>query len=129
MAQAPAGQVAAGRAALRPTVAIAMTPDLGAAQTLTPPISGQALRRKSANLPATAGIHEVQVRLFVNFRTTFENLSSLLASHHRAVNSVAEGLTVHFSASVCRQTFWAGSIITAPHFGKSLLINYQLFIQ
>lgn len=39
--QAPAGQAAAGRVALRLTVAIATTLDLGAAQTPIPPTNGR----------------------------------------------------------------------------------------
>lgn len=63
-AQAPAGQAAAGRVARRLTVAIATTPDLGAARTLIPPTSGQVPPRNLANLPTTAGTHAAQVRLF-----------------------------------------------------------------
>lgn len=62
-ARAPAGQAAAGRVALRLTVAIATTPDLGAAQTLIPPTNGQAPPRSPVNLPTRAGTHVVQVRL------------------------------------------------------------------
>lgn len=60
-AQAPAGQAAAGRVAPRLTVAIATTPDLGAAQTLIPPTSGQVPPQNPANLSTTAGTHVVQV--------------------------------------------------------------------
>lgn len=63
-AQAPAGQEAAGRAALRQTVAIATTPDPGAAPSRTPPTSGQVSPPNPTNLPVPAGTHEVQVRLF-----------------------------------------------------------------
>ena len=42
-AQAPAGQPAAGKVALRLIVAIATTLDLGAAQTLIPPTNGRVL--------------------------------------------------------------------------------------
>lgn len=69
-AQAPAGQAAAGRAAPRLTVAIATTPDLGAAQTLIPPTNGQVPLRNHVNLPTTAGTHAAQVPLF------FKELSS-----------------------------------------------------
>lgn len=62
-AQAPAGQAAAGRAAPRWTVATATTPDLGAAQTRTPPTNGQVPLRNPVNLPATAGTHVGQVCL------------------------------------------------------------------
>lgn len=65
-AQTPAGQAAAGRAAQRPTVAIAMNLDLGAAPTLIPPTNGQVPRQNLDNLPATAGRHKVQV-LFLTF--------------------------------------------------------------
>lgn len=61
-AQAPAGRAAAGRAAPRPTVAIATTPDPGAAQTPIPPSNGRVPPRNPAKLPTTAGTHAVQVR-------------------------------------------------------------------
>lgn len=66
-ARAPAGQAAAGRAALRLTVAITMTLDLGAALTLILPTSGLVLLRNPISLPATAGTCEVQVFFFVTF--------------------------------------------------------------
>lgn len=84
-AQAPAGQAAAGRAALRLTVATATTLDLGAAQTLIPPTNGRVLPRSPAKLPTTAGTHAVQVRLFFFFvhkpgvRITFRDSLSLLS--------------------------------------------------
>lgn len=61
-ARAPAGQAAAGRAALKWTVAIATTPDLGAARTRIPPTSGRVRRPNPANLPTTAGTRTAQVR-------------------------------------------------------------------
>lgn len=69
-AQAPAGQAAAGRAAQRLTVAIATTPDLGAAQSQIPPTNGQVPPRRPANLLTASGTHEVQVRLFFFFFCT-----------------------------------------------------------
>lgn len=63
-AQAPAGQAAAGRAALRLTVAIAMTLDPGAAPTLILPTNGRVPLQNPINLPATAGKHEVQVGFY-----------------------------------------------------------------
>lgn len=62
-ARAPAGQAAAGRAALKWTVAIATTPDLGAARTRIPPTSGRVPRPNPVSLPTTAGTHAAQVRL------------------------------------------------------------------
>lgn len=62
-AQAPAGQAAAGRAASRLTVAIATTPDLGAAPTRIPPTSGRIPPQKPVSLPATAGTPAAQVCL------------------------------------------------------------------
>lgn len=62
-ARAPAGQAAAGRAALKWTVAIATTPDLGAAPTRIPPTSGRVRRPNPASLPTTAGMRAAQVRL------------------------------------------------------------------
>ena len=78
-AQAPAGQAAAGRVALRLTVAIATTPDLGAAQTLIPPTNGRVPPRNPAKLLTTAGTHMVQVR-FLNCvsRITLREVLSLL---------------------------------------------------
>lgn len=83
-ALAPVGQAAAGRAAPRPTVAIATTPDLGAAPTPIPPTSGQVPPQNPVNLPTTAGRHEAQVRFFFKFflkpcdRITFSGFLTLL---------------------------------------------------
>uniref|UniRef100_A0A3P9HSQ4 R3H domain-containing protein n=1 Tax=Oryzias latipes TaxID=8090 RepID=A0A3P9HSQ4_ORYLA len=63
-AQAPAGRAAAGRAAWRLTVTIATTPDLGAAQTPTPPTSGRIRGPNPTSLPATTGTHEVHFFIF-----------------------------------------------------------------
>lgn len=63
IARAPAGRAAAGRAALKWTVAIATTPDLGAARTQIPPTSGRVRHLNPASLPTTAGTHAAQVRL------------------------------------------------------------------
>lgn len=95
-AQAPAGQAAAGRAAQRLTVAIATTPDLGAAQSQIPPTNGQVPPRRPANLLTTSGTHEVQVRLFFFFfvlrlSVTFNDFVTLPVSHVQGVNSLIKG--------------------------------------
>lgn len=58
-AQAPAGQAAAGRAAQRLTVAMAMNPNLGAAPTRIPLTNGQVQLRNLTNQPTTVGTHVV----------------------------------------------------------------------
>ena len=61
-AQAPAGQAAASTVAPIPSVAMATSPNLGAARTLILPTSGLVPLRNPANWPTTAGMHVVQVR-------------------------------------------------------------------
>lgn len=110
-AQAPAGQEAAGRAALRLTVAIATTPDLGAAPSRIPPTSGQVSPPNPTNLPVPAGTHEVQVCLFkLYFKKNKKNILTLLTSRHRGVNSVTKGGTPLSSTPVHLQTWVSSSL-------------------
>lgn len=106
-AQAPAGPAAAGRAASRQIVAIATTPDPGAAPTRIPPISGRVPPPNPTHLPVTATTREVQVCLFKLYIYKKNNILSLLASRHQGVNSATEGTA-------------------APHFAKRKITVYKL---
>lgn len=104
-AQAPAGQAAAGRAALKPTVAITMTLNLGAALTLILPTSGLVPLQRPISLPATAGKHEVQVFIFLPSVRITINLLTHTMSHLEGVNSVIKGETLCSSVPMCKQTY------------------------
>lgn len=117
-AQAPAGQGAAGKVALRLTVAIATTPDLGAARTLIPPTNGRVPQRNPAKLSTMAGTHVVQVLLYFNLQRLF--VSSL--SHLKGVNSVDRGRDTSLPSIFVRVNLLAGFIST-PHLGMTPCIN------